>query len=230
VRRTAAVFGFAMIFLAITSAIAGGPSADQILGSLKKGFVGVNDYRAGVSLTVKGPKVSINDMRMTLYFKKPNKVHIDTEQGVAIIPSGSFFGNPANDLAAGARPVYVRSERKLGRDCYLLKLTRQNPGPSMPEMMVWIDKQHTVIVAMESSTAAAMKTSWRYKMIDGKYYLPVEITAELRPPEAPNADQPVKATIKFSNYRVNKGISDKIFEDNRPKKDDGPHFRRRYHK
>lgn len=229
-KRARALLTISLVVLAAGNAFAATPSADAILASLKKGFAGVNDYRAGMSLTVKGPQVSINGMQMTLYFKKPNKVHIEAEQGVAMFPHGSFFGNPAEDLASGARAAYVKSEKKLGVDCHVLKLTRSKAGPTAPAITLWVDKKHTVIVAAESSTEAAMKTSWRYETVEGKYYLPVEICADLRPPGGPNANKPVKATIKFSNYKVNKGISDKVFESNPPKQDNGPHLRRRYRK
>ena len=59
------------------------------------------------------------------------------------------------------------------------------------------------------------KTSWRYNKSDGKYYLPVEICAEM--PNPRGGSQPIKATIGFNNYRVNKGISDKIFQEKTPK-------------
>jgi len=204
------------------------PSADAIIAALKKGFAGVNDYSAQVTVTVKGPQVSINGMQMKLYFKKPSKWHIDAEQGVAMFPQGNFFGNPAEELATGAQATYVKSENRLGTDCHVLKISRPNAGPGAPALTLWVDKKHTVIVAAESATESAMKTSWRYAMIDGKYYLPTEICADLRPPGGANANKPVKATIRFSNYKVNKGIDDKIFQSKPQTADNGPHLRRRY--
>jgi len=207
-------------------ALARTPSADDIFTTLKRGFAGVNDYRADVCLTVKGPSVSINDMRMTVYFKKPNKIHVEAAQGMAMVPRGSFFGNPMSELATGARPVYLRSESKLGRDCDVLRLANPSAGPNMPPVTLWIDKEHVVMVAMETSGNGGMKTSWRYEKIDGKYYLPVEIRADMRAPGGANAGQPVKAVIKFTNYRVNKGISDKVFEQEASKPPPARHWQR----
>lgn len=210
-RRTAAAL---LIIFAFTMALAASaePSADAIFASLKKGFAGVRDYQADVSLSVKGPNVSINNMRMRLYFKKPNKIHVEAAQGMAMIPPGSFFGNPMSELATGARPVYLRTERKLGRNCDVLKLVNPKAGANAQAVTLWVDKEHTVVVAMETSGQMAVKTSWRYEKTDGKYYLPVEITADIRMPRGPETGQSSKAVIKFSNYRINKGISDKVFE------------------
>lgn len=209
-RRSATAF-FAILVLAMSIAIAS-PSADAIFASVKKGFAGVNDYRADLTLSIKGPQVSVNGMRMTLYFKKPNKVHVEAAQGMAMVPPGSFLGNPMGELATGAKPVYVRAERKCGRDCDVLKLVNPKGGAKAPAVFIWVDKDRKVMVAMETSGEPAVKTAWRYQKVDGKYYLPAEITADMKMPRGPQAGQSSKAVIRFANYRVNKGISDKIFQ------------------
>lgn len=210
-RRTLSAF-LAVVFLSASGLLlAVGPSADAVWAALKSRFAGVNDYRADVSLTVTGPSISINDMPMTVYFKKPNKVHVDAAQGMALVPTGNFFGDPVSGFATGAKPVYLRSERKLGRDCHVLKLVGPGGGAGQAAQ-IWVDKEHSVIVAVETLGSQGIKSSWRYRKIDGKYYLPVEICADICQPSGPNAGKPMRAVLKFSGYRVNKGISDKIFQ------------------
>ncbi len=201
-----------ILVLAASVALAAAPSADAIFESVKKGFAGVNDYRADVTLTIKGPQVSINDMRMTLYFKKPNKVHVEAAQGMAMVPPSSFFGNPMTVLPSGARPVYVKSERKCDRECDLLKLANPKTDARASAVYIWVDKDRKVIVAMETSGEMATKTAWRYQKVDGKHYMPTEITADMKMPHGPKAGQSSKAVIQFTNYRINKGISDKVFQ------------------
>jgi len=229
-RRIALLLMIALVLSVVGSAYAQTPSADDIFTTLKRGFAGVNDYRADVSLTVKGPSVSINDMRMTVYFKKPNKIHVDATQGMAMVPRGSFFGNPMSELASGARPVYLRSESKLGRECDVLRLANPTAGSNMAAVTLWIDKEHVVMVAMETSGNGGLKTSWRYEKIGGKYYLPVEIRADIHAdmnaPGRRNAAQPVKAVIRFTNYHVNKGISDKVFVQEASKPPPARHWHR----
>jgi len=219
----------AILALAAVGAANEKPSADAILAALRKGFAGVNDCRATVTLTVKGPQVSINEMKMTLYYKKPNKVHIEAERGIAMFPRGALFGNPVQELGNGGRADYVRSERKLGVDCYVLRLTAPGARPGA-HATVWVDKKHTVVVAAESTGTADMKTSWRYQTIDDKYYLPVQMNAELHPQAGPDTAGVIKSTIRFSNYRINKGVSDRVFESKPPTQDSDPHLRRRYRK
>lgn len=162
-------------------------------------------------------------------YKRPDKVHIEAEQGVAMFPRGSLFGNPLEGFGKAARAEYVKSERKLGVDCYALRLTAADSKPGA-QATVWVDKKHTVIVAAESTGPVGMKTSWRYQTIDGKYYLPIQMNAELHQQADPDAGRVINSTIRFSNYRINKGISDKVFESNLSTPDRGPHLGRRYRK
>jgi outer membrane lipoprotein-sorting protein len=194
----------------LTPALAGTPSADKIIAAMKRQYSTVNDYKADVSLTVKGPKVSINNMRMTVYFKKPNKIHVEATQGLAMVPSGNYFGDPLGHIGDNAHAKYLRTESRSGRQCYVLSLTNgQTP------LTVWVDKQRSVMVAMDSERG--LKTSWKYDRIDGKYYVPSEIRADVREGQGPAGSGPTKVTVKFSNYKVNKGIDDKIFQEKKQK-------------
>jgi len=216
VRRTIPAVVIITCLLITSLASAAGPSGDVILAAVKRNYSAVNDYRADVSLTVKGPQVSINSMKMVVYFKKPNKIHADAVNGMAMVPNGTFFGNPFEQMT-NCHATYVRTEMKQGRQCSVLKLNGSNMMSPSQGLTVWVDKERLVPVAMQSAGEAALKTVWRHEKIDGKYYLPVEIIADMQAPEGPNSGKQIKATLKFSNYRVNKGISDKVFEQ-KPRK------------
>jgi hypothetical protein len=223
-RRIAPLVLIALILTVGLPALCSVPSGDAIVAGLKRAFAAVNDYRADVSLTMKGPNMSINDMGMTVYFKKPGKIHVDAAQGMAVVPSGSF-GNPMDEFTSAAHPVYIKAEKKLGVDCHLLKLT--NSGPQAGDILIWVDTKRPVLVAMEAQRGGGtMKSAWRYEKIDGKYYLPVQINVDTSAPVGPNAGKPVKLTIKFANYRVNKGISDKVFTQDTSKPMPTRHWRR----
>ncbi len=215
-----------MLLLLVATAFAA-PAGDKIIADMKRRFSAINDYKADVTLTVKGPRISINNMQMTVYYKKPDRIHVDAKQGFAMVPSGNYFGDPLGEFAAsGARATYVRSEKKQGRDCYVVRID----GPQTP-VLLWVDKQRSVIVAMEAQRGFA--TTWQYAKVDGKYYLPTEIRAEVQVPgmpaghgRRPRANAPdgvagttelTRVTVKFSNYKVNKGIDDKIFQEKRRK-------------
>ena len=183
------------------------PSAEAIIAAVKHNFDAVNDYSADMALTVKGAQVSINNMQATLYFKKPGKVHVEPKQGVALLPPCNLIGNPISELARSTKPAYLGSEKKQGIDCHVLRLDPAGNPQGRGSIKVWVDKQRSVLVATQASGAPALRTEWRTEKIDGRYYLPVEIRADLDQPGSGR----LTATVKFSNYRINKGISDKVF-------------------
>ena len=85
-----------------------------------------------------------------------------------------------------------------------------------------------------------MKSEWRYARVDEKYDLPRRIQAEVTVPRAAgfqsndpderprrnrarasgpglsSGTQTMRATLTFSNYRVNKGIPDSVFTSKNP--------------
>lgn len=202
------------------AAQAGKITGDQVVASVKKTYAAINDYRVDASLSITGPNIKISKMAMTIYYKKPNRVHVEAKDGVALVPQGSFVGNPIEELSHGSKATYLRSENKAGCYCHVVGLT----SPNGPETTLWVDGKRGVIVASESSGQYKAGSIWRYKLVDGKYYLPVEISAVMSVPggggfgrgsrhryEA-SGPQQANMVVSFSNYVVNKGISDKIFE------------------
>lgn len=195
-------------------------TGDQVIASVKKTFAAINDYKVGASLSITGTDIKINKMAMTIYYKKPNKVHVEARDGVALVPEGGFVGNPIEDLARGSKATYLRSETKAGSYCHVVGLK----SPDKPETTLWVDSKRWVIVATDSSGSFTASSIWRYKLVDGKYYLPSEISANMSIPggggfhrgprheDKPSRPRVAKMTVKFENYTVNKGISDKIFE------------------
>lgn len=187
---------------------AGQPSGEKVIAAVRHAFGSVNDYRVDVTLSVKSSKISINNMGMAIYYKKPNKVHVDPKGGIAIIPQGTYFGNPIEQLAVNGRAVYLRSECRQGRDCHVVQVV----STGAPTVTVWVDKERNIILATETSGQFTARSAWSYTKIDGKYYLPALISADMTVPGGPNGPEKAKVDVRFSNYTVNKGISDKIFE------------------
>lgn len=190
---------------------AAGVTGDQVVAAVKSKFDPIKDYKADITMNLKGPGVSLNNMKMTLYFKKPNKIHIEAKEGMGVVPPGNYFGNPIDELTKNKKAVYVRSEKRNGADCHVVRLDPAQKQSNEPSILVWVDKAKSVIVAIESPDHG-LKSNWTYTKVDGKYYLPSQISAEMDAPSQSGKPQKATTTIKFNNYKVNKGISDKVFE------------------
>lgn len=196
---------------------AAGITGDQVVAAVKSRFDPIKDYKTDITMNLKGPGVSINNMKMTLYFKKPNRIHVDAKEGMGMVPPGNYFGNPVDELTKNKKAVYLRSEKRNGADCRVIRLDPAQKQSNDPCMLLWVDKAKSVIVAVESPDHG-LKSNWSYTRVDGKYYLPSQISAEMNAPSQSGKPKKATTTIKFSNYKVNKGISDKVFEQKSAKK------------
>ena len=211
-RHLASIVSILAVLAVVNPACGRQPDAEQVMAALTRNIDAINDYRVDVSMSVKGPKISIKNMGIRIYYKKPDKVHIEARQGFAVVPQGSFFGNPIAELTRHTKPVYVKSEKKHGRACHVMKLVAKQAGNNAPDVLIWVDKQRSVLVATKVEGETGFSSSWRYATIDGKYYLPVQITIDLPMGKQGAQDNRATAIVKFNNYVVNKGINDKVFE------------------
>ena len=212
-----------LALIAVNSAMAEQPSAKDILEKAAKHYEAVKDYVVDAKLTLESPSVHVPEMLVRIYFKKPNKVHIESRDGFALLPKqGIVMGNPLRDLMAGAELSPVESGRAMGHDCHIIRATIKQEG-RMAQSTVWIDKKDYLVrqIHMNPDWGPTVKVKLWYTKAAGKYWLPNMTTAQVtlppirgaEPPDERKAEQPTVVTIKFSNYRVNTGLSDKIFED-----------------
>lgn len=178
----------------------------------------VKDYRAEVLMSIKGPQISINRMPMTIYYKQPDKFKLDAKEGMAFAPQGVFTGSPAARFTSGPKPVYLRTEKLRGMDCWVYKAADSaHPGANA---MIWVDSRRIVVVEVEIKGPMILKSQWEYTKI-GRVYLPSKIKAEIETSVMPEGPQrhhrgpglPGKSTavVEMSKYRINKGLPDSLF-------------------
>jgi outer membrane lipoprotein-sorting protein len=207
-RRVALVL--LIVLLVAGSESARSESASSIVEKARNGFAAINDYSADMRLDMKGDKVSVKGMVMRFYYKKPDKTRVIAKDGFAAVPRNLGLGNPLKELSKNARPTLLRTEKKQGTDCYVLQLDPVNASGA-PSMLVWIDRTRYLVRATSTLGPNKLDTVWSYTRVGGKHDLPSRIEADLVVP-GETGNRPTKATVTFSNYQVNKGISDSIFQ------------------
>ncbi len=236
-RRSALVLGLVAVLLS-AAAMAATPSATSLLESARKRFAVINDYAVDIRMDLNSQAMTVKGMTMTLYYKKPNKTRVVAKQGFAAMPKGVMMGDVLGELTKNSHPVLVRQEKKNGVDCYVLRLdSTDQSAANRPSVNLWLDRSGLVRATQIRGPYPA-KTDWRYSRVYGKYDLPSRIDAEITGPEsdfspgrhghgheaspAPSPARPsgntqtIRATLSFSNYRVNKGISDSFFKAENP--------------
>jgi outer membrane lipoprotein-sorting protein len=199
-------------------------TADRILQNVKAEFDKVRDYTADLDIKPNIENVSAKEAHITLYYKQPNKVHIESKNFV-MIPKQLFETNPA-ELISKFDATISGKEEKDGTSFYTLRLISK-PETNRPvhESVVWIDGNHWTITAMETVPADGRKIriEFTYSTVDGKYYLPSYIKAVLSTEQQEDTQSDKfhggmrmprngSVEITYSHYVVNAGLSDEIFE------------------
>lgn len=198
-------------------------TARQILEKAAKPYAAVNDYTVDARLTAKSPSMHVPDMNMRIYFKMPDKVHIQSKDGFALLPKqGILFGNPIRELLDDADLILAKPGRVMGIDCYAVKSSFYRED-RLVDATVWVDKTDFLIrqIYFVTELSPSVRIRLTYAKVDDTYWLPSTTCAEISAPMIPISQprealnvkrgRPMTVTIKFSNYKVNTGLDDKIF-------------------
>ena len=205
-------------------------SAAQILHNMKERFEPVKDYTVTLTATVNMERMQIPEMVITLYFKQPDKVHIEAKN-FAMVPKDAIALNPTQ-LIDKFDATLVETIRGDNSTMYKLRLiSKPEKGKPVRESYIWVDGSRWVVTRLESTPTDVRRIAvdLEYAAIDGKYVLPSKIVARLdtQQPSDSSAERmyspqrmPRKGnvTIFYSDYRVNTGLSDELFEKKREEK------------
>lgn len=213
----------ALMLLHICRAGSTAVSAKHVLENASKHYDVIKDYVVDAVLTVDSPSMHIPETSVRIYYKKPDKVHVESKGGFAILPkNGLVMGNPVRDLMSADYLPIVGSARIGNRDCYIIRADFASDDRPM-ESKVWIDKKDWLVMRISANPGygPSVDVELKYLQVQGKYWLPAYTKAQLSIPPItrrrggfkPGIPQPTTAVIRFANYIVNKGIDDSIFAE-----------------
>ena len=166
-------FSLALLTVGIQSALSQSVDAAQILHNVKSQFDLVKDYTATLKVTVDMERMQIPEMFATIYFKQPDKFHIEAKN-FAMVPREIVALNPAQ-LADKFDATVVGSEQKEGVTVYKLRLiSKPEKGKPSRESYIWVDGARWVVIHFESTPSDVRKVAvdLEYETVDGKYTPP----------------------------------------------------------
>ena len=219
-----------LVTAGIQSATAQPATAVQILQHMKQQFESVKDYTATLKVTVEMERVQIPEMLVKMYFKQPDKIHIEAKN-FAMIPREAVGLNPAQ-LIDKFDATVVGTEQKENVTVYKLRLiSKPEKGKPVRESYVWVDGARWVVTHFETTPSDVRKVAvdLEYETVDGKYMLPSKIDARMETQQSPDSSaeriyspqrMPRKGSVAiiYSDYKVNTGLSDEIFEKKKSEK------------
>ncbi|HTR81929.1 MAG TPA: hypothetical protein VMM58_09895 [Bacteroidota bacterium] len=221
--------GLIGLFVCIQTTQAQSMTAAEVFQNMKRQFELIKDYVATLKVTVDMEKTQIPEMLVTIYFKQPDKVHIESKN-FAMIPREVADVNPIQ-LMDKFDATAVGTEQKDNVTYYKLRLmSKPEKGRPVRESYALVDGSRWVVTHFETAPSEMRKVlvDLDYMMVDHKYILPkkVDVRLETQEPSDSSAERmygqqrtPRKGTVtvQYSDYKVNTGLSDEIFEKKKEK-------------
>ncbi|MGE5351074.1 MAG: LolA family protein [Acidobacteriota bacterium] len=203
---------------------------NKLLEKVKQKFSSVNDYEVKAHIKVDVSFLKVPEMDAKIYFKKPDKMKMDTE-GFAMLPKQAFNFSPDNMLKGDYSAIYVKQDNLSGTPVDIIKVIPNDPNSDIVLSTLWIDPVKDVIRKLESTPrrGGSFEISFNYGNMN--YPLPSSIQFSFdipNPPRGtngPGGQQKAKTngpargnvSVTYSDYKVNKGIPDAIFSEKKKK-------------
>ncbi|MEX1277371.1 MAG: hypothetical protein WEE20_15655 [Bacteroidota bacterium] len=207
-------------------------AADQILLNVEQRMFAVKDYIVDIQADVDMERMKIPRMQAKMYFKHPNKVHFESPS-FTMLPREGLTIDPA--AMREHYDVSLAGSDDLGEGkATKLQLAAKKASTRLRQMFVWVDERNWTIVRMQTIPyqGRVLTMSFAYTLLEGRYWMPQSMKAEFEAPDrdttgrggdpaatpTPQLDERQRSirsgmiSVIYSNYRINTGLGDEIFE------------------
>jgi outer membrane lipoprotein-sorting protein len=197
----------------------------RILDALQKKYSGLKDYTVDVNVHFDVEGFKAPDMQAKLYFKPPDRMKIESKRIFFLPKEGGTF-NPFMFNKEDFEVKFLERLTYEGRNVVKLKLTPKKRKLNAQDFILTVDKDRNLIREMNTSSfdGREVKALIEYGNF-GDFDLPTRIELHLNVQFSESMEirdfgpsaQPAKRVtgrvdITYSNYRVNSGLSDQIFD------------------
>jgi hypothetical protein len=203
------------------------PTGEQILENVEQALAGVEDYTATLDIIADIERISVPPMKVTMYFKQPDKVHFESD-GFALIPREGLAMS-AGTLRANFSVDRVDWDTVHAERAYRLTLLPRSERTRARRVQLLVHPEHWTAERIVTNTVdgRSIAATFRYTQVED-FWLPSHLDVTLTPAEHDSSQlppweaqdgtpsrrrSPLKGTleIRYSNYKVNTGLSDELF-------------------
>jgi len=223
-----------LLLVSIVSTAAKAQNAEELILRIKEKLDKVNDYEASGKMKMNVVFIKAPVANVKVYFKKPDKLKIINETGISLVPKGSININMGNIIGniGGSDIIDAGKDDKTG--LRIVKLLPKDDNANVVLSVLYIDEKQLLVkkaktTTRESGTYELEMTYGRYvaygladKVIFSfntkDYKLPKGVSFDYDDgsgkPSDPNKLKDNKGVIEisYSNYAINKGVTDNIFQ------------------
>ena len=216
-----------------------GPDPRQVFTELIKPYRDLNDYTVRIHAKVNMPSIRIPDFSAVLYFKKPDKFHVETKS-FAPIPRDSGVFNPFQFDPEKNLIAYERTEPLNGTLSDVFRVEPLDAKALVRYYHVWVGGNPRRILQVESLSVKGTKgqVDLTYGTVEKgveKWLLPEKVHIHLIFPEGMHdadtgsfttKDNPVSSGMRrlddmsgegnidlsYSEWQINTGLDDRLFQ------------------
>ena len=216
-----------------------GPDPRQVFTELIKPYRDLNDYTVRIHAKVNMPSIRIPDFSAVLYFKKPDKFHVETKS-FAPIPRDSGVFNPFQFDPERNLIAYERTEPLNGMHSDVFRVEPLDAKALVRYYYVWVGRNPRRIQQVESLSVKGTKgqVNLTYGTVEKgveKWLLPEKVHIHLIFPEGMHEadtgsfttkDNPVSSGMRrlddmsgegnidlsYGEWQINTGLDDRLFQ------------------
>jgi outer membrane lipoprotein-sorting protein len=225
-----------MLLILVSAVSAQNKDPQKLLDAVMNRFNKVRDYQASIVVKLDMEMVKVPESKARVYFKQPDKFKIVSE-GFSMLPKQATKFSPTQLLNFDYTPVYVRAETIDNQKLDVVKIVPNSDTSDVILSTMWIDPKESIVRKVETSTrrGGTVVTELKYDAIS--IPLPIFLKfsfnlGEVELPKSPSSNQQsnnqqsgmhtakLKGSVlmSYSDYKINKGIDDKFFEEDKKEK------------
>lgn len=224
---------FFLLYVLMICVPAKAQTAQELIAQVKQKATLVSDYEADGRMKTNVSFIKAPEADVKVYFKKPNRLRILNANGISFIPKGSVNINLGSifDNSGSYDIIDVGKEESTG--LRIIKLLPQDEKADVVLSTLYVDEKLVLvkkarITTKENGTYELDMTYGRYasygladKVVftfsTKDYKLPKGVTFDYddgsrKTPAAAGSEKKGSVEIVYKEYRINKGVPDKVFE------------------
>ena len=206
---------------------------NAVLQKAKDKTATVNDYEASGRMRTNVAFLKVPVANIKVYFKKPDRLKVKSEKGISFIPKGAVNLDMNSILGSGKFTVLDAGTDKInGQAVRVARLLPDDDAGDVVLSTLYIDAEKSLVRKVRTTTRD--NGTYELEMSYGKfavyglpdkiifsfntkdYKLPKGVTFDFElnapPPKDKLKNRKGRAELIFSNYIINKGVSDAVFK------------------
>jgi outer membrane lipoprotein-sorting protein len=221
-----------LLIILLPTSLIGQDTAAALLQKTRARLEQVNDYQAMGLMKTDVSFLKVPEAQVTVYFKRPDKLKIQNDKGISLVPKGAVTISLNNLLKGKYTVLDAGPETVGGRAVRVIKLLPLDENADLVLSTLYIDEPRLLILRARTTTRE--NGTYEVEMSYGKYSayalpdkvifsfnikdykLPKGVTFDYDDgsPKKPEtaADAKGRVEISYRSYIINKGVPDTVFQ------------------